>query len=192
MNTVDEIAKQIINHHDDECDFPLCRNAKRFVPGEGDPNADVMFIGEAPGAQEEKQGRPFCGPAGKLLDSLIETAGLLRSDVFITNVVKARPPQNRDPTSEEILHHRYWLEKQIYYIRPKIIVPLGRYALRHFIADIPIGDAHGVQFIMAGYHYDRIFPMYHPSAALHDGRLRETLFKDAEALGDALGRLVRA
>jgi DNA polymerase len=182
--TLDSIAKEIERHR---CDLELCNNRKRYVYGEGAPNAHVMFVGEAPGAQEEEEGRPFVGRAGKLLDNLITYMGMWRPQVYITNIIKVRPPNNRDPTLEEIAHYLPWLHDQIECIEPKVIVTLGRFALSYFAPNLKIGDAHGVFLIDPEY---MIFPMYHPSAALHDGRLKDTLFTDAEMLANTLADLL--
>ncbi len=176
--TLDEIAQEIRAHRG--CGLEPCETCTNLVPGEGNPRARVVVVGEAPGAREDATGRPFVGPAGKLLDGLLAEAGLLRSDVFITNVVKARPPGNRDPRAEEVAHHRPWLEAQLAIIEPELIVPLGRHALRHFDRTARIGEVHGTRL------GERLFPLYHPAAALHNPRLRETLQADARALGDAL------
>jgi len=165
------------------CGFEICEQATNLVPGEGDPDADVVIVGEAPGASEDKQGRPFVGSAGRLLDRLLEDAGLERGDVFITNVVKARPPGNRDPKADEVAHHLPWLLAQLEVIEPKLVVPLGRHALRRFAGDAKIGEVHG-QVVEAGGR--TLFPMYHPAAALHNQSLRGTLHEDARRLGEAL------
>jgi DNA polymerase len=144
----------------------------------------VVLVGEAPGAREDATGRPFVGPAGKLLDGLLAEAGLAREDVFITNVGKARPPENRDPRADEVAHHRPWLDAQLDVIRPDIVIPLGRHALAHFAADAKITSAHGT--VIDGEGGRRIMPWYHPAAALHNPRLREALHDDARALRDAL------
>jgi uracil-DNA glycosylase family 4 len=156
-----------------------------MVPGEGDPDADIMIVGEAPGASEDKQGRPFVGRAGKLLDELLAEAGLERSDVYITNVVKARPPGNRDPRADEVAHHMPWLEAQLALIQPRLIVPLGRHALAHFSDSAKISDVHGTEITERG---RTLFPLYHPAAALHNQSLRGTLFEDARALGRAASK----
>jgi uracil-DNA glycosylase family 4 len=156
-----------------------------MVPGEGDPDADIMIVGEAPGASEDKQGRPFVGRAGKLLDELLAEAGLGRSDVYITNVVKARPPGNRDPRADEVAHHMPWLEAQLALIQPRLIVPLGRHALAHFSDSAKISDVHGTEITERG---RTLFPLYHPAAALHNQSLRGTLFEDARALGRAASK----
>ena len=154
-----------------------------MVPGEGDPNADIMIVGEAPGASEDKQGRPVVGRAGKLLDELLAAAGLERADVYITNVVKARPPGNRDPRADEVAHHMPWLEAQLALIQPRLIVPLGRHALAHFSDGAKISEVHGSEITERG---RTLFPLYHPAAALHNQSLRGTLFEDARALGRAV------
>jgi uracil-DNA glycosylase family 4 len=150
-----------------------------MVPGEGDPDAEVMVVGEAPGRHEDEQGRPFVGRAGKLLDELLAEAGLEREEVFITNVFKARPPGNRDPRPAEVAHHMAWLEAQLALIRPRVVVPLGRHALKHF-SDAKIADVHGTLVTARGH---TLFPLYHPAAAMYNQSLRVTLFDDARALG---------
>jgi DNA polymerase len=178
---LEAIAAEVRAHRG--CGVPLCEAAARLVPGEGDPEADVVIVGEAPGASEEKAGRPFVGSAGKLLDRLLAEAGLAREDVYITNVVKARPPGNRDPTAAEVAHHLPWLERELEVIEPTLLVPLGRHALSHFAPDLKISQVHGTAIERGG---RRLFPMYHPAAALHRPPLRESLFADAQALGALL------
>jgi uracil-DNA glycosylase family 4 len=177
--TLEEIAEEIRAHRG--CGSEPCETCANLVPGEGPADARVVVVGEAPGAQEDRTGRPFVGNAGKLLDGLLAEAGLRREDVFITNVVKARPPGNRDPKAAEVAHHRPWLEAQLTVIEPELIVPLGRHALKHFAPDAKIGEVHGTRV------GENLFPLYHPAAALHNPRLRETLAEDARALGAALG-----
>src|SRR3712207_6006472 len=178
---LEAIALEIRDHV--PCGFEVCEQASNLVPGEGDPRAEVVFVGEAPGASEDQQGRPFVGSAGKLLDRLLEDAGLERADVFITNVVKARPPGNRDPKADEVEHHLPWLTAQLDVIRPQLVVPLGRHALAHFAADAKIGQVHGETLEAGG---RRLFPMYHPAAALYNQSLRATLHDDARRLGETL------
>ncbi|MEA2383759.1 MAG: uracil-DNA glycosylase [Solirubrobacteraceae bacterium] len=178
---LDAIAKEIREHV--PCGFEICEQATNLVPGEGSATAQVMLVGEAPGAREDESGRPFVGGAGKLLDRLLEEAGLERSDVFITNVVKARPPGNRDPKADEVAHHLPWLEAQIEVIEPKLLVPLGRHALARFAPDVKITQAHGCVIDRDG---RALFPMFHPAAALRNPKLRETLHEDARALREAL------
>ena len=149
------------------------------MPGEGSPTAAVMLVGEAPGASEDKQGRPFVGRAGKLLDQLLGEAGLVRADVFITNVVKARPPGNRDPKATEVAHHLPWLEQQLALIQPSVVIPLGRHALAHFAPGRKITEVHGTLIVE---RERRLVPWLHPAAALRNRDLRETLLEDARAL----------
>ena len=178
---LDEIAEEIRDHV--PCGFQICEQATNLVPGEGSATAAVMLVGEAPGASEDKSGRPFVGSAGKLLDRLLEEAGLERADVFITNVVKARPPGNRDPKADEVAHHLPGLEAQLDVIRPKLLVPLGRHALARFAPDAKITQAHGRVLERDG---RTLFPMFHPAAALRNPQLRQTLHEDAQALRAAL------
>jgi uracil-DNA glycosylase len=178
---LDAIAEDLRGHV--PCGFAICEEATNLVPGEGNPDADVVFVGEAPGANEDKHGRPFIGSAGKLLDELLAEAGLVRGDIFITNVVKARPPKNRDPKADEIAHHLPWLTGQLDVIEPHFVVPLGRHALSHFAPEAKIGEAHGT-VIETGTR--TVFPMYHPAAAIYNRSLRETLSEDARKLAEAL------
>lgn len=156
-----------------------------MVPGEGNPDAELLLVGEAPGASEDEQGRPFVGRAGKLLDEVLEAAGLAREDVYITNVVKARPPRNRDPKAGEVAHHLPWLEAELALVQPRLVIPLGRHALAHFSDRAKISDVHGTELTERG---RALFPLYHPAAALRGGGLRETLFEDARALRAVLER----
>lgn len=154
------------------------------VMGHGNPNADIVFVGEAPGQREDEQGIPFVGPAGKFLDELLGTIGLKREDVYITNVVKFRPPENRDPTPEEKAACLPFLQMEIAAIKPKVIAPLGRHALTTFFTKMSITDAHGKpQTLGDGV---TIFPIYHPAAALHNPNLRQALYDDFKALGEFL------
>jgi uracil-DNA glycosylase len=178
---LDAIATEVREHI--PCGFAICEQATNLVPGEGSATAKVMLVGEAPGAKEDESGRPFVGGAGKLLDRLLEEAGLERADVFITNVVKARPPGNRDPKADEVAHHLPWLEAQLDVIRPKLLVPLGRHALARFAPDVKITQAHGSVIERDG---RTLFPMFHPAAALRNPQLRKTLHEDAQALREAL------
>jgi DNA polymerase len=167
------------------CGFAICEDAINLVPGEGPEDADVMVVGEAPGRLEDEQGRPFVGRAGQLLSEVLAEAGLERGDVFVTNVVKARPPGNRDPTKAEVAHWMPVLEQQLALVAPKLVVPLGRHALAHFAPAARIGEAHGRALTERG---RELFPLYHPAAALRSTKLRETLLADARALGE-LARL---
>jgi uracil-DNA glycosylase family 4 len=178
---LDTLNEEIRTHTG--CGFEICENATNIVPGEGSHTADVMLVGEAPGASEDAQGRPFVGRAGKLLDELLAEAGLVREDVFITNVVKARPPGNRDPKAGEVAHYLPWLEQQLALIQPTVVIPLGRHALAHFAPGQKITEVHGTP-IDTGER--RLVPWLHPSAALRNPPLRETLIQDARSLPGAL------
>lgn len=153
----------------------LHKSAKPVL-GEGNPHAEIMFIGEAPGQKEDELGRPFVGPAGQLLDELLAQIGLKREDVYISNVVKYRPPGNRDPTPEEKEQCMPWLKKEIAIIRPRVICPLGRHAIGHFFPTLSITAAHGKAFTLKD--SVTIFPIYHPAAALHNPGLRTALAED--------------
>ena len=161
----------------------LCKGRTQVVPGEGVETASILFIGEGPGFHEDKQGRPFIGPAGKLLDELIGSIGLQRQQVYITNVVKCRPPGNRDPLPEEIDACRPWLDEQINFIRPKVIVTLGRHAMGHFLPGETITKAHG-QARRSGTHL--VIPMYHPAAALYQQSLKKTMEEDFRRIPELL------
>ncbi len=153
----------------------VARYRTNAVPGEGAEDADIMFIGEAPGWHEDQQGRPFVGPAGKFLDELLRLIGLKREQVYITNVIKTRPLENRDPLPQEIVNCRHWLDRQIEIIRPKMIVTLGRYSMALFFPGKSISKIHGTAEKRDGILY---YAMYHPAAALHQQSLREIIKTD--------------
>jgi DNA polymerase len=145
------------------------------VPGEGAEDADILFIGEAPGWHEDQQGRPFVGPAGQFLDELLASINLRREQVYIANVIKCRPKQNRDPLPSEIHNCNKWLDRQIELICPKIIVTLGRYSMAKFFSGRSISKIHGIAQKKDNIIY---YAMYHPAAALHQQRLREVIASD--------------
>jgi len=166
-----------------------CKLADRrinAVPGEGNEHAELMFIGEAPGENEDRQGRPFVGAAGKFLDELLALINLNRQDVYIANIIKCRPPGNRDPLPDEILVCKPWLDRQIKIIDPRIIINLGRFSMALFVPGKPIGKCHGVPVSNNGIMY---FPMYHPAAALHQQSLREVIKADMQKLPGLLASL---
>jgi uracil-DNA glycosylase len=177
---LDAIAEEIRRH---ECDFEPCRTATNFVPGEGNPQAVLVLVGEAPGAREDAAGRPFVGAAGRLLDRMLEAAGLEREEVFITNVLKARPPGNRDPRPAEVAHCMPWLEQQLEVIGPTVIALLGRHALAALQPDLRVREDHGRPVASRGCWY---LPLYHPAAALRVQPLRETLRTDFERIPELL------
>jgi len=161
-----------------------CLGAKQAVPGEGNPMAQILFIGEGPGRDEDEQGRPFVGAAGKFLTQMLGLAGLKREDVYITNVVKHRPPQNRDPLPDEIEACWAFLEAQIKVIKPKIIVTLGRHAMGRFLPGLRISEVHGQAKRSKGIWCERqvFFPVYHPASALYNPSLRDILIRDMKKL----------
>jgi uracil-DNA glycosylase family 4 len=166
----------------------LSQSRVKTVPGEGPENADIMFIGEAPGFHENQQGRPFVGAAGKFLDELLASIDLHREDVYICNVIKCRPPGNRDPLSEEIEACRPFLDRQIELIQPKIIVTLGRYSMARYFSNAKISQIHGRPRKMGGIIY---YPMYHPAAALHQPRYRADIERDMLKIPQLLAEIDR-
>jgi uracil-DNA glycosylase family 4 len=156
-----------------KCD--LANSRKNAVPGEGPANASIMFIGEGPGFYENEQGRPFVGQAGKFLDELLESAGLHREKVYITNVVKCRPPGNRDPQDSELAACASYLDRQIEAIDPLIIVTLGRFSMARYFQNAKISVIHGRSAWIGA---RLIVPMYHPAAGLHQGKLRPVIERD--------------
>lgn len=153
----------------------LGKTRLKAVPGEGPADAEIMFIGEAPGYHENQQGRPFVGQAGMLLEELLGTIGLKRSDVFIANVIKCRPPNNRDPLPAEIQACADFLNRQIELIQPKVIVTLGRFSMARYFPGQSISRIHGTPKRVDGVTY---YPVYHPAAALHQPSLRQALETD--------------
>jgi DNA polymerase len=163
----------------------LHHSRKLAVPGEGPANAEIMFIGEGPGFHENEQGRPFVGAAGKFLDELLASIHMKRSDVFIANVVKCRPPGNRDPLPEELEACGEYLERQIQAINPKVIVTLGRYSMAHFLPNAKISSVHGQAAKVKG---RLVIAMYHPAAALHQQSLKSTIEKDFARLPELIAQ----
>lgn len=145
------------------------------MPGEGPENAKIMMVGEGPGYHEDQQGRPFVGPAGQFLEELLRSINLRRSDVYITNVVKCRPPENRDPMPDELVACRPYLDRQIALIRPKLVVTLGRYSLQIAFSGVSISAIHGTARRIGDVVY---LPMFHPAAALHQQRFRSLIEQD--------------
>jgi uracil-DNA glycosylase family 4 len=183
MASLEDIRAEIVGHRG--CGYEPCETATNMVPGEGSETAEVMLVGEAPGASEDELGRPFVGRAGRLLDELLAEAGLEREQVYITNVVKARPPGNRDPRAAEVVHWMPWLEAELALIQPRVVVPLGRHALAHFTEGARISEVHGRELTERG---RTLFPLYHPAAGLRSTALRQTLFDDARTLRSVLER----
>jgi uracil-DNA glycosylase family 4 len=184
MSALSELNQQIALCR--KCDIARLRT--RVVPGEGAEDAAIMFIGEAPGWHEDQQGRPFVGQAGQFLDSLLASINLNRQQVFIANVIKCRPPDNRDPLPTEIQNCSPWLEKQIELIKPKIIVTLGRYSMARYFPGKSISKIHGTAHKQDGIIY---YAMYHPAAALHQQSLRKDIEADMHKIPQLLADTVK-
>lgn len=164
----------------------LSQGRTNAVPGEGPEDASIMFIGEGPGFHEDRQGRPFVGAAGKYLDELLASIGLSREEVYITNVVKCRPPANRDPEPDEIAACRPYLDKQIEQIRPRLVITLGRFSTQRYFAGASISRIHGQAKRIGNVIY---YPMFHPAAALHQPRWRSLVEEDFARIPELLARL---
>ncbi len=183
------LQRRIID--DDPCP-ELSAQATQLVMGEGNPDAEIVFIGEAPGKKEDEQGRPFVGASGKLLDEMFDSIGLCRQDVYITNIVKYRPPNNRDPSASEKVAFLPYLLEQLNIIDPKAVVTLGRHSMEYFLPDAKISQAHGhavrKQVLLSGHKSQSwlIMPLYHPAAVLYNGSLREILIQDIIGLAAIL------
>jgi uracil-DNA glycosylase len=167
-----DIAQSIL---DDNVTPALREQATQLVFGVGNPNADLMFIGEAPGKNEDLKGEPFVGAAGQFLNEMLASIGLERGDIYITNIVKYRPPGNRDPEPEEKAAFMPYLKRQIDVIKPKLIVFLGRHSMNVFLPELRISQAHGKPVRKNGQVY---LPLFHPAAALYNGGMRQTLLDD--------------
>lgn len=176
---MEEIAKKVARCR--KC--PLYKNATNPVPGEGNPDTEIIFVGEGPGMTEDLQGRPFVGQAGKLLDSLLQLIKLNRNEVFIANMVRHRPPANRDPLPEEIESCKEFLDAQIKIIGPKIIVTLGRFSMNKFLPGEYISKIHGqARFVDFNGRRIIVIPMYHPAAALRSTAVMEQIKKDFQKI----------
>ena len=175
MNSLEEIAQRV-----QTCtDCPLSKSRTHAVPGEGPSNAQIMFIGEGPGYHEDRQGRPFVGPAGGFLEELLASIGLRREEVFIANMVKCRPPNNRDPLPAETTACSKYLDRQIELISPKLVVTLGRFSLAKFFPKESISKARGKARRVEGL---TVYPIMHPAAALHRQELRKVIEEDFNAI----------
>ncbi|MCK4317002.1 MAG: uracil-DNA glycosylase [Anaerolineae bacterium] len=166
----------------------LSRGRTKAVPGEGPEDAEIIFIGEAPGFHEDQQGRPFVGAAGRFLEELLESIGLTRDDVFIANVIKCRPPSNRDPLPDEIEACKPFLDRQIELIQPKLVVTLGRFSMARAFPKARISRIHGQPRKIGGVLY---YPMYHPAAALHQPSLRSTVKEDMRRIPELLQQVAQ-
>ncbi|USN96484.1 MAG: uracil-DNA glycosylase [Candidatus Nomurabacteria bacterium] len=168
----------------------LAAQATQLVMGDGSVDADIVFIGEAPGKKEDERGLPFVGAAGKFLDSMLAEAGMKRGDVYITNIVKYRPPNNRDPLPKEKAAFLPYLLQQIQIIEPKIVITLGRHSVEYFLPGMKISQVHGKSMrILLGEEKMVVIPLYHPAAALYNGSMRQTLIDDFLTVPDILAKL---
>jgi len=165
----------------------LYKTATHHVPGAGNPEAKIVFIGEAPGFHEDQQGLPFVGNSGKLLDKLLSSIGISRSDVYIANILKHRPPDNRDPLPQEIKVCTPYLKAQLQILEPKIVITLGRFAMNYFFPDELISRVHGQILPLLWHDLSlSIIPVYHPSAALRNGQMNQALVADFQKIGKYL------
>lgn len=167
----------------------LVKSRTQVVPGDGPPDARLVLVGEAPGWHEDQKGLPFVGPAGQFLDQLLASVGLARGQVYIANVIKCRPPQNRDPLPQEVENCRPWLEAQLARLKPRVIIPLGRHALAWFFPQESIARLHGTNRRRDGVVY---YFLYHPAAALHQPSLRRTLDEDFKRVPALLAEAEKA
>ncbi len=174
-----------------ECTCELKKTATQAVPGVGNPEAEIVFIGEAPGRSEDKQGEPFVGAAGKFLNEMLGEINLKRENIYITNIVKYRPPNNRDPLPDEKAACRDWLLEELKIISPKLIIFLGRHSMNNFFPDLQISNAHGKLLIkqFKGMSTKYFFPLYHPAAALYNGSMREVLMEDFKKVPKVLEKI---
>ena len=182
---LDELNKYWQEH----CECELRKTATQAVFGDGNAESEIVFIGEAPGKNEDIEGRPFVGSAGKFFEEMLEGIGMKRSDIYITNIVKYRPPNNRDPEPEEKEACNEWLINEIKIISPKLIVFLGRHSMGRFFPTEKISDIHGkllIKNIPELGKKQAFLPLYHPAAALYNGGMRETLVKDFNKIPKAL------
>lgn len=163
--------------------LPLASRSSELVPGEGEIDSKLLFIGEAPGFYEVKQGRPFVGRSGKFLRQCLEEVGLKADQFYITNIVKARPPDNRDPTPGEITAYKPFLDREIELIDPDLIVTLGRFSMAKFLPDVKISQVHGRLHRVRFKEVKRyVLPFYHPAAGLRSGQVKESFIKDCQKL----------
>ncbi len=174
-----------------DCSCELRKTATRAVFGDGNPNAEIVFIGEAPGKNEDLGGKPFIGAAGKFLAEMLKSIKMKREDIYITNIVKYRPPNNRDPEPEEKKACNEWLYEELNFIKPKLIVFLGRHSMNDFFPELKISEAHG-KLIHAKFEKidtEYFLPLYHPAAALYNGGMRETLMLDFKKIPKFLKKI---
>lgn len=191
MKSKQEELNELDKYWIKNCSCELRKTATQAVPGEGNAESLVVFVGEAPGKNEDLKGKPFIGAAGKFLDEMLDKIGMKRSDVYITNIVKYRPPNNRDPLPEEKEACNEWLINQLKLISPKLIVFLGRHSMLRFFPNEKISNIHGKLLIKNTKELGKqaFMPLYHPAAALYNGGMRETLIKDFKKIPKALEKI---
>jgi DNA polymerase len=183
QDKLDKIKQQIL---DDKVCPELAEQATQLVFGDGNADSELMFIGEAPGKNEDLQGKPFVGAAGKFLDQMLDMIGLKRADIYITNIIKYRPSNNRDPLPEEKSAFLPYLQAQLDAIKPKLVITLGRHSLNCFLPDLSISTVHGQPKRKGGQVY---LPLFHPAAALYNGAMRQTLIDDFAKIPAILKKL---
>lgn len=197
QDKLDAIKEQILK---DKVCPELAAQATQLVFGDGNPESEIVFIGEAPGKNEDLQGKPFVGAAGKFLNEMLEMIGLKREDIYITNIVKYRPPNNRDPLPDEKKAFLPYLQSQLEAIKPKVVVTLGRHSTNCFLPDLQISKAHGqpkrVKLALKASSKDVlevvILPLFHPAAALYNGSMRQTLIDDFACIPAIIKKLQSA
>ena len=192
MNKLQEL-QALHKDWEKKCECRLKKTATRAVFGHGSAEADIVFIGEAPGKKEDETGIPFVGSAGKFLDEMLSAIKLKREDIYITNIVKYRPPNNRDPLPEEKSACRDWLLDELKLIEPKLIIFLGRHAISNFFPDEKIRAVHGKLLIKVfeDIPTKHFLPLYHPAAALYNGSMRETLMTDFKKIPKILNKIAK-
>ncbi len=187
LEDLQKIADEIVKN--DIC-LELKNQATRLVFGDGSENTEIVFIGEAPGKNEDEQGLPFVGAAGKFLNEMLETIGMKREDIYITNIVKYRPPNNRDPLPDEKRAFWPYLVRQLEVIKPKLVVTLGRHSMEYFLPEQKISQIHGQpKRIQFGERKQVIMPLFHPAAALYNGGMRQTLIDDFARIPNILKKI---
>ena len=189
MKSKREQLDELNKYWQENCRCELKKTASRAVFGDGNSESKIIFIGEAPGKKEDEGGKPFIGAAGKFLDEMLLGIGMKRDDIYITNIVKYRPPNNRDPEPKEKEDCNEWLINELKIISPKLIVFLGRHSMTRFFPMEKISDLHGKLLIKSFPELDKkqaFLPLYHPAAALYNGGMRETLIKDFSRIPKAL------
>ena len=192
MNSKREQLDKLNKYWEKNCKCELKKTAHRAVFGDGNTESEIVFIGEAPGKKEDEGGKPFIGAAGKFLDEMLSRIGMKREDIYITNIVKYRPPNNRDPEQTEKEACNEWLISELKIISPKLIVFLGRHSMLRFFPSEKIGDVHGKLIVLdtAEFGKQAFLPLYHPAAALYNGGMRETLIKDFKKIPKDLEKII--